>query len=54
MAKHSEHTSRDGNPLLVGHGENVTVVHEVDRKTVPPRISRETTSSAKGVQDREV
>ncbi len=45
MSKHSEHKGRDGGRLLVGHGEFATVVHEVDEKTTPPRISRETVSA---------
>jgi hypothetical protein len=52
MAKHSEHQSRTGKTLLVGHGEHATVVHELGDK--PERIVRETISSAKGVRDREV
>lgn len=44
MAKHTEHQTRDGKGnLLVGHGRNVTVVHETGGK--PERIVRETKSS---------
>ncbi len=54
MAKHSEHTSRDGSTLLVGHGDNATVVHELSNGA-PQRIERETVSPSNGtVRDREV
>lgn len=47
MAKHTEHQSRTGNTLLVGHGDNATVVHELSNGT-PERITRETVSPADG------
>lgn len=54
MAKHSEHKSRTGSDLLVGHGDNATVVHELSTGT-PQRIERETVSPTNGaVRDREV
>lgn len=45
MAKHTEHKTRDGSRLLVGHMDNTTVAHEIDETTTPPRIARETRSA---------
>lgn len=48
MSEHMETTGRDGTPLMVGRGDNVTVVHEVDTNTTPPRLARETVSTHGG------
>lgn len=54
MAKYSEHKSRTGSDLLVGHGDNATVVHELSNDT-PQRIEHESISPTNGaVLDREV